>query len=70
MGEVFLYKCDGWGPVLRRMGFFFGKFVYLADAFEDVEILRNILYSGVWSRVETIKQKRLESMEKNDDGSL
>ena len=89
------------------MGFYLGKFIYLMDAYEDVEkdeksgnynpfaklfhteefeqtcekiltmmmaecsrafeklplleyteILRNILYSGVWCRYEMIKQKR------------
>ena len=89
------------------MGFYLGKFIYLMDAFEDlekdekngkynpfllchgtrknielaeqslnmmaskateyferlplvenVEILRNIMYAGIWNRYETIKSKR------------
>lgn len=96
---VFVCHNDGWADDLRQMGFFLGKFIYLADAYEDmekdrenncynpflliedgnntkekarkillmmvseagkaferlpvvqnVEILRNIIYSGVWSR--------------------
>lgn len=107
MGEIFVYRQDAWEETLRRMGFFFGKFIYLMDAYEDVEediekgtynplkeifklpdfeeqaqqtlvmmmaeccraferlpiventeILRNILYSGVWCRYESVKQKR------------
>lgn len=108
--EIFAYKEDNWEKQLRRIGFFIGKFIYLADAHEDLEediargaynplkklredqeyetkimeiltmmmaeaadtfemlpiednidILRNILYSGVWNRL------RKES---SDDRSL
>ncbi len=97
--ELFTYRNDEWEEILRRMGFYFGKFIYLMDAYEDLEqdkktgnynpflhicdspsfeeqsrqiltmmmtecalefeklpilehadILRNILYSGVWAR--------------------
>lgn len=107
MAEVFAYRQDEWEMDLRRMGFFLGKFIYLMDAYEDVEkdarsgnynvflheyqeadfgqrtenilgmmmaecsraferlpivenaeILRNILYSGVWSRYELVKRRR------------
>ena len=99
MAELFLYRQDQWEPTLRRMGFYLGKFIYLMDAYEDLEedlkkgrynplrelkdredyeqtcekilklmmaeasraferlpilkdaeILRNILYAGVWTR--------------------
>lgn len=99
MAEVFVYKDDMWKEDLYRVGFFLGKYIYLLDAYEDiekdiqtgdynpfkeiygkedfdrqvlnllllmigectdaferlplvenVEILRNILYSGVWVR--------------------
>lgn len=100
MAELFAYQKDGWEASLRKIGFFLGKFIYLMDAYEDVEadiqshnynpfkeayqddpqfsencrklmtlmmaecsrefeklpillhtdILRNILYSGVWCR--------------------
>ena len=113
MAEIFVYRQDEWEETLRRMGFFFGKFIYLMDAYEDIaqdlekgtynplksvyqqenfeeqaenillmmmaecskaferlpiventEILRNILYSGVWSRYDQVKQKRKEQKEK------
>jgi len=37
MAELFLYCEDQWEPMLRRMGFYFGKFIYLMDAYEDIE---------------------------------
>ena len=37
MEELFLYKKDRWEETLRKMGFFMGKFIYLLDAYEDVE---------------------------------
>ena len=101
---------------LRRMGFYLGKFIYILDAYDDVEkdvkngnynpfaekyimkgfdeqvrqllimmmaqtcrefeklpiikytdILRNILYSGVWCRFEMIARKRREAGEKKHD---
>lgn len=113
MEEIFVYRHDQWEPSLRRMGFYLGKFIYLLDAYEDVEkdvkngnynpfsetyimegfqeqvqqilmmmlsescrefeklpiikygdILRNILYSGVWCRFEAISRKRREEREK------
>ena len=113
MEEILVYKEDQWEPALRRMGFYLGKFIYLMDAFDDVEedmekgnynpfaqdyiiegfeekvrqilimmmaeacrefeklpiikyadILRNILYSGVWCRFETVSEKRKEKQEK------
>ena len=113
MAEIFAYRQDEWEETLRRMGFFFGKFIYLMDAYEDLEedlkkgtynpfrelcqredfeetaeqvllmmmaecskayerlpiventqILRNILYSGVWSRYDQVKQRRKEQKEK------
>lgn len=113
MAEVLAVEEDVWEPGLRRMGFFLGKFIYLLDAYEDVEedvkkgrynlfsqhyrekdfeenaqeilmmmmasccrefeklpiikygeILRNILYSGVWSRYLKVKEKRQNTGEK------
>ncbi len=114
MAEIFAWRADEWEALLRKMGFFLGKYIYLMDAYEDVEadlesgsynplkqiftepdfeerserillmmmaecsrafeklpiienveILRNILYSGVWSRYEIVRRKRKEK--KNDD---
>lgn len=111
MAEVFCYRDDMWKEDLYRVGFYLGKFIYLLDAYEDieldiktgdynpfkelyrtsspeefndrvlnllllmigectdaferlplvenVEILRNILYSGVWVRYGKAKSERL-----------
>ena len=107
MAEILACREDEWEEVLRRMGFFLGKFVYIMDAYDDLEkdrkngsynpllkaaerpdyedyvrqiltmmmaeccktfetlpilqnadILRNILYSGVWSRYGQLQQQR------------
>lgn len=115
MGEILAVKADEWQESLRTMGVFLGKFIYLMDAYEDVEedirrkrynplkrkfegtdfeeeiktiltmmmagcckefeklpiienaeILRNILYSGIWYRYEMVHQKREKSREEDD----
>lgn len=112
MEELFIYKKDMWEESLRAMGFYLGKFIYLMDAYEDLEqdlkdgnynplkelshaedyekrcgdilqmmmaecsvafeklpclvdadILRNILYAGVWTRYHKIQKKREEKNE-------
>lgn len=109
MASIFSPKEDEWAKTLQEMGFFFGKFIYLMDAYEDLEddrkkgnynpflplsekpafeetahqiltmmmarccraferlpilnyadILRNILYSGVWTRYNQVRQKKEE----------
>lgn len=110
MAELFVYRQDEWEDSLRKIGFFLGKFIYLMDAYEDVEddiksgcynplksrfrdnpefamdcrqiltlmmaecsrefeklpillhveILRNILYSGVWCRYTMVTAKRAD----------
>lgn len=124
LAELFAVRQDEWEPSLRKMGFFLGKFIYLMDAYEDVEkdmknncynplkksfqndprfsencrtlltmmmaecsrefeklplllhteILRNVLYSGVWSRYTMVTAKRLENQnakqEQTNDGSI
>ena len=106
MGELFVYRKDVWEETLRDMGFYLGKFIYIMDAYDDVEkdieqgnynalipfygepdfdskcrdmmnfvlaecsnqfeklpcvedvdILRNILYAGVWTKYD---KKQLE----------
>lgn len=37
MSEILAWKEDEWAGELRRMGFFLGKFIYLMDAYEDLE---------------------------------
>ena len=107
MGELMTPKKDEWAENLHKLGTYLGKYIYLLDAYEDieedlqkhrynplvqkyenpdfdeevksiltfmmaecckefeklpiienVEILRNILYSGVWYRYEAVRQKR------------
>lgn len=112
MAEVVVSREDVWKENLYRLGLYLGKFIYLCDAYEDIEkdrkdgnynplawiydnpdfeeqcksiltmmmsecsrefeklpilenieILRNIIYSGVWYRYERVRAKR-ESEEK------
>ena len=37
LAEVFCWKEDEWQQDLKGLGFYLGKFIYLMDAFEDVE---------------------------------
>ena len=37
MGELFVYKKDVWEQTLRDMGFYLGKFIYIMDAYDDIE---------------------------------
>ena len=116
MAEITTYRKDEWEETLRQVGFYLGKFVYLLDAYEDldedrkkglynpfmrraedpsfeedihriltvtmercckefeqlpilenVDILRNILYSGVWSRYEMTCAKRKGQGEKENE---
>lgn len=105
--EVCVVEEDRWERILRSIGFYLGKYIYILDAYDDiekdirdnnynpfkrvyhdknfpdmvkrilmvnaaqcarefeklpivneVEILRNILYSGIWSRFDTITDRR------------
>lgn len=38
LGEIFVYHHDIWEEPLRRMGFYLGKFIYLMDAWQDIEM--------------------------------
>jgi hypothetical protein len=109
LGEIFAWKQDEWYDELKTIGFYMGKFIYLMDAYEDLDrdekkdaynplrtlkkeheqdfevlcklmmtsmasecaksferlpilqhadILRNILYSGIWSKYEYIQLKK------------
>ena len=37
MADIFAYRKDEWEADLRQMGFYLGKFIYLMDAYEDLE---------------------------------
>ena len=114
MEEIFIWKNDFWEKDLRRMGYFLGKYIYLLDAYEDLEkdkkegnynvfskicsardfddrvknmltmmlsescraferlpvitnadIIRNILYSGVWSRYRALIKKHEKQENQN-----
>ena len=109
--QVLVWREDEWAPTLKRLGFYLGKFIYLMDAFDDLEkdeksgnynplmkeykkkgyspefvsevrqlltmmlsevcmeferlpviayadILRNILYSGIWTGFERADRRR------------
>lgn len=116
MAEIFAYRQDEWEESLRKFGFFLGKYIYLMDAYEDIEedlktgsynplkddyaredfsdycreiltmmiaecsrefeklpiithaeILRNVLYSGVWCKFEAVTAKRASAKEPDTD---
>lgn len=37
LGEIFAWKDDIWSEELHCLGFYMGKFIYLMDAYEDLE---------------------------------
>lgn len=115
-GEIFAWKKDVWEEELKTLGFYLGKFIYIMDAYEDIDedvkkksynplilaadkddenfdtfckllltsmmsecaksferlpillhadLLRNVLYSGVWSKYEYLQLKKKKLAEKN-----
>ena len=116
IAEIFSPRQDEWTQPLRTIGFYLGKFIYLMDAWEDIEkdekagnynpllsiynkedsqqfnetclsymnmvmaecatqferlpliedaeILRNIIYSGIWTRYELVLSKRSSEKER------
>lgn len=107
MAELFVYQQDIWEPTLRSFGYYLGKFIYLIDAYEDLDkdikkgnynplkaiknasdyemkcenmltlmladaaryfellpcvveadILRNILYTGVWTKYDKLRKEK------------
>jgi hypothetical protein len=116
MSEIFVFKKDMWEEPLRQIGFYLGKFIYILDAYDDIDkdikrgsynplkwmssketfdqecsvmltlmmaectkafeklpclididILRNILYEGVWTKFELIQSQRKEKKGTNYD---
>jgi len=112
MGMIMTPRDDEWKDTLSELGYYLGKFIYILDAYDDVEkdikkgkynpfvkrieapdfdeqirviltmmmsecckrfemlpiienveILRNILYSGVWERYEKIRTEREKKKE-------
>ncbi len=37
LGELFVWKQDEWADSLRKIGFYLGKYIYLLDAYDDLE---------------------------------
>jgi hypothetical protein len=37
MSELFVYRQDRWEENLRKVGFYLGKFIYILDAYDDME---------------------------------
>ncbi len=37
MAEIMVYKKDHWEKILRKVGFFLGKYIYILDAYLDME---------------------------------
>ncbi len=113
LGTIFVPKNDIWRDSLFNMGFYLGKFIYIMDAYDDLEkdikkrhpnplialsqapefesecenllnmmaaesasyfeklpiienaeILRNIIYGGIWLRYEEIRTKRANNKQK------
>ena len=109
LAEVFAMKDDEWNDELRKLGFYLGKFIYLSDAYadmeeddkkgrfnafasyrdrenfenwvhslllmsatsaaryfemlpiiEDAQILRNVIYAGIWTGYQTAKRRRAD----------
>lgn len=107
LAEIFVIQPDEWEAELYKMGFYMGKFIYILDAYDDLEedekkgdfnpfikkcnednfekwiydilvmaaaetaknfevlpvvqdseILRNIIYSGIWSKYNAAKERR------------
>ena len=104
LAEIFSYRNEMWSEDLRTLGFYLGKFIYIMDAYDDIDerynvlaqtksdnpgefdtivklmlismmsecakaferlpiiehadILRNILYSGVWNKFEYIQFRK------------
>ncbi len=115
LAELFAVKEDDWETPLRQMGFYLGKFIYIMDAYDDLEkdirngsynplrswkdrtdyddycyqiltmmisrsceafellpcvellpIMRNILYSGIWTRYNIVRGKRTDAAKSSE----
>ena len=116
LAEIFDWQQDIWADMLRLVGFYLGKYIYIMDAYEDVEkdvkkgkfnplipykdmdnfddyvfeildlmmaecarnfeklpleqdveILRNILYAGVWYKYMNIRNAKKKTEETKDE---
>ena len=116
LAAIFPYRDDEWKDEMEKVGFYLGKFIYLMDAYEDLEddlkhkrynvwrpvmnrndfeayventltlmmgdcakafeklpiiqdvdILRNIIYSGVWTKYAAMQNKRQKEVTEDDN---
>ena len=54
MAELFDYKQDHWSPELRSIGFHLGKYIYLLDAYDDLERDQR---KGAYNPLKTLSQQ-------------
>lgn len=55
MEELFIYKEDIWASTLRKLGFYLGKFIYIMDAYDDIE--KDII-SGSYNPLKSIYKEQ------------
>jgi hypothetical protein len=60
MGELFVYREDQWKGILFQLGFFLGKYIYLLDAYDDLE--RDI-QSGSYNPIEPMRKNEFFEQE-------
>lgn len=63
MAELFVFRDDMWADTLRKMGFFLGKFIYILDAYED---LQKDLVDGNYNPLSQINKKESYEAECKD----
>ena len=58
MAEIYAYENDIWEKSLRKIGFYIGKFIYIIDAYDDIESdIKNGSYNVLKGRYEAIFSK-------------
>lgn len=53
MSELMVYQEDHWSPILRKMGFYLGKFIYIMDAYDDLD---QDLKTGSYNPLKKLKE--------------
>lgn len=62
MGCLFDYRHDIWSPYLKRFGFYLGKFIYIMDAYLDLEEdIRQNHYNPLSSLYRSMPKERFDS---------
>lgn len=64
LGEIFSWKEDVWADELRCLGFYMGKFIYLMDAYEDLEKDEKNKSYNLFSDLKKEHQKDFETLSK------